>query len=130
MTEEVKVRKKRKSNSSKLMKLLMIIPNLFSFFGNLFSLIQSELEHTRRQIILLVLLTLFILILMFSVWLSLNALLFIYLINSLFNVISAVAIIGLINFLLLMIVCFFISRQEISITFPETRKIINDVMNK
>lgn len=129
MTDTSKAKKHKTMKSSRIIQLLKIIPALFSFFGNVTALIKAELLLIRKQIITLVLLLLFLFVLMLSTWIALNILAYLYLINHISSAIYTVAIIGLINFILFIIVCCVISISKVSTTFPETRKVINDLIS-
>lgn len=129
MTDATKPKKKKAHRSSRLMRIFRIIPAVFSFISHMMSLIKAEFLQVRRQLVILILLTLFLLVLMFSVWLSLNIMLYLYLITLVSTVLCAVSLIALGNFILFAIVCCIISTLKVSTTFPETRKVINNLLS-
>ncbi len=129
MTDTTKTSKKKSHKAGRILKLLKVVPALFTFFGHLFSLMRAELSQIRRQLAVVIILTLFLLVLIFTVWISLNALLFLYLVTICHSVACAIGVIALANFMLLLLVSYFIATRKFNATLPETRKVISDIFS-
>lgn len=123
-------KRKQDGTVSKILKIIFLIPALMSLFGNLFSMIQSELASMRKKLIALVILAVFSIVLMSSMWFCINALIFTYLTNLNLSVITSLVIMLSLNFLILIIISLIIALLKLDLSFPETRKAVKNVISR
>ncbi len=111
-----------------ILNLLVLIPTLYSLMKKTFALIGFEARLARRSVVVISVLSLVALILLFSTWLGVLAMLFFYFTASLHWSLqqSMLAIVAL-NILMLVVVGFSIARARRNLSFPETRKHFSNV---
>lgn len=123
-------RKKQNGAGCKILKTLLLIPAVLSLLGNLFSMIHAELATMRKKLILLIMLAIFSIVLMSSVWFCLNALIFTYLTNLHLSMTTSLVLMLSLNLLIFIIICLCIALVKIDPSFPQTRKAISEVINR
>lgn len=123
-------KQKRNGTASKILKIIFLIPALMSLFGNLLSMIQSELISMRKKLVVVAILAIFSIVLMSSVWFCINALIFTYLTNLNISIITSLVIMLSLNLLILIITGLTIALLKIDPTFPETRKAVKNIISR
>lgn len=123
-------KQKHNGTISKILKYVLLLPALMNLFGNLLSMIQSELADMRKKLVILVVLALFSMVLMSSMWLCINALIFTYLTNLNLSITTSLVILLSLNFLILIIIGLVIALQKIDLSFPETRKAVKNIISR
>ena len=123
-------KKKRRGTAGKILKYLMVLPVVFSLVGHVFSMMRAEVRLAQKRIITLAFMFFFLFVLIMTIWLCLNMLLYIYLISVPLSHVFSIIIIALLNLFLLVITCLLIALTKIELSFPETRKAINDIVLK
>src|SRR5581483_11817351 len=98
-------KKNRLGLSVAFLKLLLIVPAIFSLTGRLVSLAQREIRLLRKKIILLIILAVVSLVLLLSIWVYGNILLLLYLLSVKLSLILSIALMMTLNLLFLTIVC-------------------------
>ncbi len=123
----------KKKNSAGLtkniIKIVMIIPALFSLAANLMSHARFEVLLMRKQMIMLFLLSLMFFVLLLSVWISGMGVLLVYLHTLNVSLMLMVSMVFVLNLLLLIIVTLLMLRLKVDPSFPETRKVIEELIN-
>ena len=123
-------RKKHNGTGSKILKIIFLIPALLSLLGNLFSMIHDELVTMRKRLIILIVLAIFSIVLMSSVWFCMNALIFTYLMNLHLSTATSLVLLLSLNLLILIITCLTIALLKIDPSFPQTRKAVKEVISR
>jgi hypothetical protein len=102
-----------------VMSLVMIVPKLFNFVGNISTLVKLEAQQAGRNLTIIVLLMFISAILLTSTWLCLLALAYLYLM-SIMGAIPALTIVTIFNLLLLLIIGLIIYTLKRNLFFPAT----------
>ena len=120
---------KNKGNflSKFLFDLVMIVLSLFKVIPNLIVLIEFEAALARKNLISLIVLFIFAVSLLTSLWLCLFAMCFIYFISLHMSYLTSIFITFLVNFVLLLIILLMISRIQNHLTFPKTRQLLRTI---
>lgn len=122
-------KKHKKGIGGTLIRLLLVIPAFLSLTANLFSLAQCEAASMRKKIMLFFVFAMFALVLMISGWLCVTTILLIYLHSLQVSMMTSFVIVLLLNLLLLMMVGVSLMFVKVDPTFPETRKVIQDIIS-
>lgn len=121
-------RKHKKGIGGILIRLLLVIPAFFNLTTSVYALLQCEAASMRKKIILFFVFAMFALVLMMSGWLCVISILLIYLHSMQVSVMTSFVIVLLVNLLLLMMVGIGLMFTRVDPTFPETRKVIQDII--
>tara|TARA_R110000868_G_scaffold15698_7_gene71644 strand:- start:971 stop:1348 length:378 start_codon:yes stop_codon:yes gene_type:complete len=112
-----------------ILKILLIIPAIFSLTSSLISQAHLEAVQLKRSVVLLVVLTFFFFILMLSMWFCALGWLVLYLLSLNVGMMLALSLVFIFNLFLLIITCLVIRENKIDPSFPETRKVIKDLIS-
>lgn len=122
-------KKHRARLSSTLLKMLLVIPALFSLTARLLALAQREIRMVRKKIIFLVAMTIASLVLLLSVWVCGNILLTLYLLSVNLSLMLSVTLILTLNTLLLIIVCLTMALVKVDLSLSETRRMVQSLLS-
>jgi hypothetical protein len=121
-------KKQKKGIAGTVLKLLMVLPAVLNMTASLIAMVQSEFLTMRKKLVLFMVLAFFCLALMMGVWLCVTGLLVIYLQTLQLGLSSSLMIVLVFNFLLLVITGLAMSFIKVDPTFPETRKVVKDIV--
>lgn len=121
-------KKQKKGIAGAILRLLMVLPAVLNMTATLMSLVQSEFLSMRKKLVLFMVLGFFCLALMMGAWLCVTGLLVIYLQTLQLSLASSLMIVLVFNFLLLVITGLAMSFIKVDPTFPETRKVVKDII--
>lgn len=120
--------KKKEGFFSKItVDVVFFIMFLFRIIPHLISLVEYEVKDAIKSVYLILILIVIAASLIFSTWLGLQVLMIVYLQSIKVTLISSLIIIVAINFALLLMTLFSISRAKKSLYFKRTRQLINDM---
>lgn len=111
-----------------ILRLLMIVPVVLNMTATLISLAQNELLSMRKKLVLFMVLAFFCLALTVGAWMCVTGLLIIYLQSLQLSLVSSLVIVMVFNLLMLIIIALAMSFIKVDPTFPETRKIVKDII--
>ena len=112
-----------------LLKLVLFVPAILSITTHLIEAARLEMSAVRRKVIYLFLLGLSCLVLLIAVWSGLCGLLFLYLLSLKLTLLQAMVFVLLANVFLLIIACLSLALMHIDLTFPKTRRDIQELMS-
>lgn len=121
-------KKQKKGIAGTILKLLMVLPAVLNMTASLIAMVQSEFLTMRKKLVLFMVLGFFCLALMMGTWLCITGLLVIYLQTLPLSLTSSLMIVLVFNFLLLVITGLAMSFIKVDPTFPETRKVVKDII--
>ena len=108
-----------------LVRLILLFPILFRTINQFLSLIESEAALAKRKIIILFICMILFFSLIFSTWLCLLAMFFVYLISLKLSLVFSLLITFILNILLLIISGLIILNLKNGLLFPKTREILS-----
>jgi hypothetical protein len=114
--------KKKLTISKAILKIIMLVPTLFSVFSNISVLIGWEARRAGKSIAILLLLSIVAGSIITTIWLCLLAMLFLYLISLHWSEIQALLCIALLNAVLLIIIGIIMSKVKNNLSFPAVRR--------
>ena len=123
-------RKHKKGIGGTVIRLLLVIPAFLNLTANLFSLMQCEAAMMRKKVTLFFVFGLFALVLLMGSWLCVMAMLLFYLGSLQVSMMTSFVIVLLLNLLLLMMVGLGLMFVKVDPTFPETRKVLQDIVSE
>lgn len=103
-----------------LLKLVVLVPTVFSLLSNVASLLRIEARLAGKSIVTIITLTLLSFVLLFSTWGCILVMLFIYLTSLHLSMLLSIFALILLNIFLLIIICFSIKSAKRNLSFPET----------
>jgi hypothetical protein len=103
-----------------VMSLVLLVPKLFNFMGNISTLVKLEAQQAGRNLTIIVLLMFISAILLTSSWLCLLGLAYLYLVSLHIGAIPALTIVTIFNLLLLLIIGLIIYTLKRNLFFPAT----------
>lgn len=121
--------KKSKTWSKVLLNLVMTIPALFNIVTHFVSCIEYDVFLAKKNLISIVVLSFFAAIIMAGAWLSIWAMIFIWLLNWPLNPIAVFAIILTAHVILLLLISIFLMRLKNNMLFYHTRKLFHSDSN-
>lgn len=121
--------KKKEKSIGHIIKYLMVVPAIIKIIEGIVHLAKNEAAMIRRKLILLVVMALFTLILIGSVWLCFSTLLVFYLMSLHISVVAAVAFTLIFNLMLLLITSLIVAQMDFDPFLPETRKVIKEMIS-
>ena len=122
------VKTKRKW-SKVVVSLLLLIPTLFSFLGNVVNLVEYEAKLAKQSVCLLFVLALCALTLLSSTWLVLLVMLFVYLTSLQISSLTACFFIFLLNIFLLIMISLVMLLLKKNFSFPQTRHLLQQTLH-
>lgn len=114
--------KKKRSMGRTLLKVVTLVPTLFSVFTNITALVGWEAKRAGKSVVTIILFAFFAAFLLTTIWLCLLGILFLYLVSLHWTEIQALLFIILVNVILLGVIGFVISKVKNNLTFPLIRK--------
>jgi hypothetical protein len=130
MAKKTVAKKKKNVVSKFFINIAMLIVSLLKIIPNLFLLIELEAADAGKSIISLIVLYVIAVVLLTTLWLCSIGIGFVFLTSLHLSVIASLCIIGVFNFLLLIITYLFILRTRYNFTFAKTRRYLRDKMNR
>lgn len=110
-----------------LIGLVTVLPSLYRVATNIPRLLEADVRSTERSLVGFVCLAVISLVLLFSSWFCLLAMLFLYFTSlQLSTMISLLIIFGL-NFLLLIIVGLIMTNKKSDLIFPHIRSLLRSI---
>ncbi|EKD70113.1 MAG: hypothetical protein ACD_46C00632G0001 [uncultured bacterium] len=119
--------KKKRNKMLSIIEAIIVMPALFRFSNYLISLIITEAQITKRNLVLMIILFFTAFIFVFSAWAVLLSIIFLYFVSLNFSYFSSLIIILIFNLLLCMIVMLVINTLKKTLFFPETKKILHNI---
>jgi hypothetical protein len=121
--------KKNKNFLSKfVIRSSMLAFSIFKIIPNLISLIQAEAHLAKKSLVYFIILYLLAGSLLTSFFLCLFAMCFFYLISLQISFLVSLFIIGMINFILLLMILLIVYKVKNTLTFPETRELLRHII--
>ncbi len=114
---------------SKLIKVAMIIPAILSVTKGLIFQGRQELIGMRKRLIAFCIAALFSLILLLTTWWCLLAMLITYLLSQAVSMMVTLLIVFMLNCFMLIIFGIYLSTIKLDPSFPETRKVIRELIS-
>lgn len=109
-----------KGGLAHILDMALIVPRIFSYIGNLKTLVKLEARLAGRSLAIIIMLSLVAASLLTIIWICVLSLLFLYFVSLHWSVMSSLVIILLLNIILLMMIGFKILKLKRNLFFPET----------
>lgn len=122
-------KKKSSSLGKTIIKYLLVVPAIFSLTNNIIMLMKLELACMRRKLIVFAILAIFSMALFLTFWLSLNVILYVYLVSINISILMSYVLLAVLNLLLLIISALCMALLNIDASFPETRKAVQQIFS-
>jgi len=115
---------KRSSFLTTISKLISVIPLFLNFWHDAAALLGEEAQQAKKNVKLLAIFLTLLIVLLLSSWISLLALLFLYLVSLNLSWLLSMLLVFCFNLLLLLIIVLFIWKVSKTGFFPETRRFL------
>lgn len=110
-----------------LIGLVTVLPSIYRIATNIPRLLEADVRSTERSIFMILCLAVIGLVFLFSSWVCLLAILYLYLVSSQLSAMMSLFIIFILNFLLLIIVGLKMANKKNNVMFPGIRQLLRMV---
>lgn len=121
---------KSKKHWLSIINKVMTLPLILSLLSNLFHVMVDEISIAKKNLVLIIMVSLIALILIASTWLSLLGLFYLYLLSFGFTLIQSLVVIFILNLLLLILVTIWLNTRAKSLFLPKTQRIIHHLLGQ